>query len=110
MALTPKAPNGQLIPAAAGDLYTAGAFTAIFPPRALVVVNNNAGASRVFNLYTRTDGANDFRITGKDEFLEAGGKWYNPGPIFLETGDKLRGDATGGGADVSLVIAVLEKT
>lgn len=109
MALAPKAPNGQLIPAATGDLYTAGAFTAIFPPRALVVVNNGT-VSRTFNLYTRTDGANDFRVSGKDVPIDAGGTWYNPGPIFLETGDKLRGDATGAGADVSLVIAVLEKT
>lgn len=109
MALTPLAPDGGLLAATTGDLYTAGANTVVFPPRSICIVNTDSSA-RTFNLYTQVDATNDYRITSKDQSLEVGGVWYNPGPIALQTGDKLRGDASAASVVSYNLALVLEKT
>lgn len=78
-----------------GDLYVA-----TDPCSVLVGITNTNGAARTINLYVRK-GAGTPRNFGPANYnLAAGGAWPPNapyGPIALNIGDSIRGDASGAG-------------
>lgn len=103
MALANKARAGTL-PAAIAALYTAAA------PGAFTVNITNLGVAVTCNVYVNHAGTRS-RITAMDFNLPLKSAWPPNapyGPIFLDTGDSIDGDASAAGA-VSWLITGVER-
>jgi hypothetical protein len=95
---------GQL-PAAAGILYTATA------PGTFTFQASNGGVLRTINAYVNHGGTRR-RFTANNLTLQVGAAWPPNapyGPIYLETGDSIDGDASAATA-VDWVITGIQKT
>lgn len=79
--------NGQL-PSSKGTLFTAAGPTVV---QLIVLVNTDASA-RTVNLYVKR--ATSRRITPVNLSLDVGAMYDREGPITLDTGDLIEGDAS----------------
>jgi hypothetical protein len=91
MAVTPGILADGQLPAATGDLYTAGGNVYI----TTIIVSNAGAATRTVNLYVRDSvSAADRLITPLDLQMSVGDcLLYTSLKISLNNGDKIRGDA-----------------
>jgi len=93
-----------LVPASKATAYTVPTGKAL-TLKAISMVNTNAAAARLVNVYIKPVGGSSLRIWPKDFSLAGGASHADTISWCLSAGDIIEWDATGGGTDVDGVIS-----